>query len=170
MAHALRRDQAAVGDAAAIARRFRAEQQVPHRRVDAVGADRDIGACPRAVLELHVDAVAAVCESGELVADMDALGRQRGAEHRQQIAAMRLVIGKAEFGENGIAQRRLQDGASVLPAPLMKRQRAHAELCQRIAEAEVMNDARGVRADLDAGADFAQRAGLLVDMNVKTGV
>ena len=41
---------------------------------------------------------------------------------------------------------------------------------QPFGETEMVDDARGVRADLDAGADFAQCARLLVDVNVETGV
>ncbi len=82
---------------------------------------------------------------------------------------MHLIIRKAEGIENRIAERGLQQSATVLPAPLMKGQRPHAELGQFLAETEMLDDARGVGADLDAGTDLAQRASLLIDMDVKAG-
>jgi len=49
----------------------------------------------------------------------------------------------------------------------MPRGRADAELLQLVRQAQSHQDARGIRADLDAGADLAERARLLVDVNVE---
>ena len=111
----------------------------------------------------------ALLESGQLVAEMQALRRQCRGQHREQVPTMHLIIRKAEGFEHRIAERRPQQSAAVLPATLMKSQRPHAELGQFLAEAEMLDDARGVGADLDAGADLAHRARLLIDMDVKAG-
>ena len=52
----------------------------------------------------------------------------------------------------------------------MKGLGAHADLRERFGETEPVDDARGVGADLDAGADLAEAFRLLVDLNVMAGL
>ena len=87
----------------------------------------------------------------------------------QQVGAMHLVVRRAERGLHGVRERRAQQRAAVLPAALVPRERLHAHARQRVGQAEPVQDARGVGADLDAGADLAERAGLLVDLDVEAG-
>ena len=69
-----------------------------------------------------------------------------------------------------VAEPRLGQRAAVLPAALMKERRAERHLGAFLAEAEPDQEARGVRADVDAGADFAEQARLLVDLHVEAGL
>ena len=57
------RDQSAIGDAAGKDRGLLAEQRGTHRRINAVGADQDVGGNPNAVLEPCLDAVALAFEA-----------------------------------------------------------------------------------------------------------
>ena len=70
------RDQSAIGDAAGKDWGLLAEQGGAHRRIDAVGADQDVGFDPSAVFEPCLDEVAFVLEANETVAEMNALGRK----------------------------------------------------------------------------------------------
>ena len=80
---------------------------------------------------------------------------------------MHLVVRGAERRLERLGERRAQQRAAVVPAALMPGQRPHAGRGELVGEPEPVQDARGVRADLDAGADLAQRRRLLVDMDVE---
>jgi hypothetical protein len=85
---ALDRHQPAIGDAAGKSWRLFAEQVGAHCRMDAVGADQDVGRDALAVVEPGLDMVALTGKADEAIAEMDALGRQPRGNHRQQIGAM----------------------------------------------------------------------------------
>ena len=65
---------------------------------------------------------------------------------------------------------RLGQRAAVVPAALMEERRAVRHPGAFLAKAKPDQDARGVRADVDAGADFAEQARLLVDLHVEAGL
>jgi hypothetical protein len=56
---------------------------------------------------------------------------------------------------DSIAQRRPQQGSAVIPSPLMPCFGPNTELRQLISKTQAMQDARGIRADLNPGANFA---------------
>ena len=153
MLQALDRNQAAIGDASGEARALRPEQRGTHRGMDAVCADQDVGLRLGAVGEAQLDTVAVIGEAGEAMPEVDAVLRQRARQRKEQVGAMEMVVGRAELGLDGLAERRALQGAAVVPAALMKGRRPHAAPCQGWAEAKQVQQARCVRADLDAGAD-----------------
>src|SRR5205085_790185 len=132
---------------------LRTEQDAPHRGVDAVGADQHIGADPRSVLELGLDAIAMIDEAGQAVPDVQALGRERTRQAAQHVGTMHLIMRRAERGLHGVRDRRAQQRSAVLPAALMPGERLDPHARQRVRQAEPVQDARGIGADLDAGAD-----------------
>jgi hypothetical protein len=75
---------------------------------------------------------------------------------------------EAEFGLERLGQRRAQERASVVPAALVEGQRPHPGSGQRRGEPEAVQDTRGVRADLDAGANLTEGRRPLVDVDVVT--
>jgi hypothetical protein len=163
------RHQAAVGDAAGEARRLLAEQRRPHRRMDAVGADQHVGRDARAVLEPGLDAIAPVGEGDEPVAEVHALGGEARGDDGEQVRAVhgqvrRAVELLAERVEGGPLE-----GAAVLPAPLVGAGRAHGLAVEPLPEAEPVEDARRVRAHVDAAADLGQLRRLLVDVHGEAG-
>src|SRR5262249_49634655 len=85
---ALRRDQSAIRDAAGKLRVLSAEQQLAHRGMDAVGADKNVGLDNGAVGEARLDRIAMIDEAGEAMAEMDARLWQPGGDDRLQIGAM----------------------------------------------------------------------------------
>ena len=156
VAQPLRRHQAAIGHAAGKLRLFRPKQKMAHGGMNAIGADQHIGGDADAVFELRLDPVAVIGEAGQAMAEMQALRGQRGGQHRQHIRAMALVVRIAECRHDLVAERRAQQRAAVLPSPLVPCLRTHAVPGQFISQSQPVQDARGVRADLNAGADFAQ--------------
>ena len=126
VAQALGRHQPAVGGAAGEDGVLRPEQHLADGRVDAVGADEEVDLGRRAVREGRLDAVAVVDEAGELVSDVQALGREGAGEGAEQVGAVHLVVGEAEGVDDGIAQVGAQQRASVVPAALVPGQRADA--------------------------------------------
>ena len=169
MAQALGGDQAAVGDAAREARLLGAEQRAPHRRVDAVGGHQHVRLGALAAREPQLDPVPAVLEAGEAVPDVHPLGGQGAGQRRQQVGAVDLVVREAEGGLERLGERRAQQRAAVVPAALVPGERPDARPRELLGEPEPVQDPRRVRADLDAGADLAQRGRLLVDLDVEAG-
>ena len=156
MRQAIRRDQAAIGDAAGEARPFRTEQGVAHGRVNAVGADHSVGRDRRAILEMGFDSVTAIDEMGEALPQMHPIRRHSIRQGAVQVAAMERVVGRAERGLDGVAERRAKQHAAIIPAtPLVERHRPDACLRQFFGNAQPVENARRVRADIDAGADFS---------------
>jgi hypothetical protein len=100
---------------------------------------------------------------------MDALSGQCPGQRIQQVGTMHLVVREAERRLKGLGQRRAQQRAPVVPTALVPCQRLHTGARQYLGEPEPMEDSRGVRADLDAGADLAQRRRLLVHVHVEAG-
>ena len=83
---------------------------------------------------------------------------------------MEVVVGRAEGRFDLRPDRRALQGAAVVPAPLVDGERPHAHRIQRRLEAEADQEARGIGADLDAGADLADARRLLVDVDVEAGL
>ena len=81
----LGRDQSAIRDTAGEARRFFAEQHGAHRRVDAVGADQDVGRDALAVLERGRDAVALAVQPDQAVTEVNAFGHETRCDDREQV-------------------------------------------------------------------------------------
>ena len=164
------RDQPAVGDTTGEVRLLGAEQQVADGRVDAVGAHQQLELDVGAVAEPGLDVVAAVGQIGELVAEMDPVGGQRVGQGGEQVGTVDLVLGVAEGGLQRCRQRRAQQGAAVVKAPLMPGQRRHPGLGQLLGQPEAVQHPCGVGADLQAGAYLAQHRGLLVDLDLEAGL
>src|ERR1041384_500858 len=76
-------------------------------------------------------------------------------------------MGGSELTLDITGETRLGQCAAVIPAALMKEGRSVGQPGAFFAEAEPDQDARGVRADVDAGAHLAEQARLLVDLDVK---
>src|SRR5262249_4072574 len=60
--------------------------------------------------------------------------------------------------------------AAVLPAALVGADRSHGLAVEGLAEAQPVEDARGVRSHVDAAADLGQLGRLLVDVDVEAGL
>ena len=104
-------------------------------RMDAVGADQQVGLDRRAVLEARDDPLALLLEADQPVADMQPLGRHGGAQQLGEVAAMEVIVGRAERRLDLRPERRALQGAAVVPAPLVDGERPHAGRVQRRLEA-----------------------------------
>src|SRR2546425_4342582 len=165
----LGRDQSAIRDAAGEARRFLAEQPGAPRRVDAVGADQDVGRDALAVLEPGRDAVALVVQPDQAVTEVNAFGHETRGDDREQVGAMNGQMGRAVELLAARIERRALQRAAVLPAPLVSAAGPHRLAVERGAETQAIQDARRVRPHVDPAADFGQFGRLLVDVDVEAG-
>jgi hypothetical protein len=84
--------------------------------VDAVGAHQQVG----------LDVVAVIGQPDQAVVQVDALGRERAGQRRQQVGSVHLVMGEAEGGLEWLRRGRAQQRAAVVPAALVPRQRLDA--------------------------------------------
>ena len=82
----------------------------------------------------------------------------------------KIMCGAPNSFSMSVAERRLGQRAAVVPAALMEERRAERHLGAFLAKPEPDQDARRVRADVDAGADLAEQARLLVDLHVEAGL
>ena len=113
-----------------------------------------------------IDAPVPVLDRDQSMPGMRALWRQRGGEQRGEIAAMKMIVRRAERRFDLRAERGALQGAPVIPPPLMDGDRPHTACIHRGAEAETAQQARRIGTDLDAGADLAELRRLLVDVDV----
>jgi hypothetical protein len=164
------RHQSAIGHAAGELRLLLAEQNTAHGGMDAIGADQHVSAHADAVVELDVDGSAAIAKSGEAMAAMHTLGRNGGGQHRQHIGTMALMMREAECADHILAERRAQQRSPIVPPTLIPRDGPHAHTGEFIGETVAVQNARSVRADLDAGTDLAQGDRLLIDVDVEAGL
>ena len=132
----LGRHEAAVGDAAGEPRALGPEQGTAHGRVDAVGPDQQIHLDPGAVVEPRLDAIPALGEAREAVADVHAVVGQRADERREHVGTVHLVVREAERLDDRLAERGPQQRAAVVPAALVPRERAHTQSGQLVGQAE----------------------------------
>src|SRR5262249_33651605 len=144
------RHQAAICDAAGKARVLRTEQRVAHGRMDAVGPDEHVGRYRSAVLELRFDPIVAVDQMLETTAEVYAVGGESAHKRAMELGAMKCVMRRAEFIFDQRPERRAQEEAAVVPAPLVEAVRLHAARAKPLGQAEAMQKARGVRPDVDA--------------------
>jgi hypothetical protein len=138
--------------------------------VDTVGADQNVRLSAGAVREVGFDPISTVHNIDETVIKMEPADRERTRQRVKHIGAVHLVMRKPERGLQRFGERSAQQRSPVVPAALVLCQGPHAGSRQLLAEAEPVQDARGVRADLNAGADLAQRRGPLVDVDVEAGL
>ena len=84
----------------------------------------------------------------------------------EQVGAVGVVIGRAELCLRARAERGIIETVAIIPCAVVARFRIDADARQRLAEAERAQDAGGVGADLDAGANLSERFGLLEQFGV----
>jgi predicted signal transduction protein with EAL and GGDEF domain len=137
--------------------------------VDAVRADKPVEADGLPVLEVGLDGVAVIDKASRPVPGMHALRWQRPKQRHQQIGSVHLIMRKPKSTDNRISQRGTQEGAPIVPAALVERDRPHTHRCQVAAESERVQDARRLRTHLDTSTDLANRTRLLVHVHVDAG-
>ncbi len=153
-------------------RRIGPEQRLPYARVHAVGADQHVAA-RRAAIEPQRDPVRRLLEARALRIQMDRvrlLAPHAVGEHREEIGAVDRVVREAvPFDRDRTEIEQLPRLAGVPEAHFLAGGFA-GERAQRIAHAELVQDAVAVSADLQARADFAQLARLLVHVDVEAAL
>ncbi len=120
------------GDAARKARLLRPEGEMADPRMDAVGADQKIGFGGKAVLEARDHPLALLLDADQPVPRMRPLRRHGLGEQESEIAAMEMVVRRAEALLDLGAQRRALQGAAIVPALLMDGERPHAPPLHRL--------------------------------------
>ena len=138
--------------------------------MDAVGADQQVDRDAGAIVEPGLDPIAPLGEVDEAMAEMDMLGWKAGGDHRQQVGAMDRDVRRAVKLFAGRVERRLLQGAAVLPAALVRADRLHALAVEPGAEAEPAQYPRRIRPHVDAAADLGQLGRLLVEIDIKPGL
>ena len=132
-----------------------------------VGADHDVSLGRAAVGETKAHTIAEVIHAGAARVEPDALRRQRVLQHRVQIGTVRAEIAGAVLRAEHAAHLRRRHDAAGLPVAHDVALRLECHRLEGTIEAERDEHAHGVGAELNAGADLAQRVRLLVDRDVE---
>ena len=86
-----------------------------------------------------------------------------------QTGAMEMVIRRAIFAGDCVAEGLPREFASILPAPVHDRRGPHGHPLHRLAQAKPVQEPRCVWADLDAGSHFTDCRGLLEYGDIQAG-
>ena len=132
----------------------------PQLGVDAVGADHHVGLGDAAVGELHAGDVGGLLEADRAMAGADDAGGQVRGEKLDVVGA---VHAEAGIPARGVGDLHRRDRGAVVAEIRGCRADAGAPALDRAAESDALEVAHRVRRDVDAGADLADRRGLLVD-------
>ena len=103
------------------------KDELAHATMDAVGADHQVGFGRRTVVEARRHPLAPLLQADQPVADMQSSRRQGVSQQLGQVSAMKVIVGRAELCLDLGTERRPLQGAAIVPAPLMHRERAHAD-------------------------------------------
>src|SRR6266436_1813843 len=93
-----------------------------------------------------------------------------GAQKLGEVAAMEVIVGRAEGGLNLGPDWCTLQSAAVVPALLVNGGWQHADLIESRLQPQPDQEARGVGTDLDTRADLADARRLLVDVDVESGL
>jgi hypothetical protein len=96
MREASGRYESPVCNVAGEARRFGSEHQRSNGRVDTIGADHQISVSGNSVVKFHFDLIRVLDDADTSMIEMKHAVRQRGAEHLEQVGAMKVIVGRAE--------------------------------------------------------------------------
>src|SRR5580704_1909187 len=168
MGQSIRRHQAAVGNTAGETKLLRTEQGVAYHRMNSVGTDQCIHRNGSSICEMRFDVVAVIRHVSEAVRNVYPLRRDGARQRAMEIAPMKRIIWSAESALDRLPERGAEQKAAVVPTPLVESQRFDAGPLERVGNPEPMQNARSVRADIDAGPDLAEDAGLLEDLHVES--
>jgi hypothetical protein len=120
-----------------------------------------------AVLKVCYYAIGVLGEIGEVMSNVESLGRQAAHQSIQQIRTVRLIVRGAARALYCCAEWSTPQRATVVPATLMQRERRNPKHYRCVGQTEAPEDPRRIRTDLDAGAHIAQRACLFVHMYIE---
>ena len=84
-----------------------------------------------------------------------------------KIGAMKVVVGVAEFLDACVPERTGRQDLTGLPVTDFTALRREGDRPERFFQSQFVQDAGAIRADLYAGADFAERARLLQDADIE---
>jgi hypothetical protein len=122
----LRRDQPAISDAPRVSRALLAEELALHGRLDSIGTDQDVNLSAGAVSEARLNPIATVAQTGEPLPEVDAPDRHGSSWGVQQVGAMDHLVREPECLLDEVGERRAQQSAAVVKAPLMPGRGLHA--------------------------------------------
>ena len=128
---------------------LRAVQGLADHGVDAVGADDDVGGHGAAVGEPDLDTRAVVADPAAPAAGLDPVAAHRVGEHRHQVAAVRVQVGRTVGGGNARAERCPGEQPSVVPAAEVEGRRRERRFLDGLQHAEAVQDPREVGRELD---------------------
>ncbi len=119
-------------------------------------------------LQFHAPVLLRECQTFRVQVDGVALFAAHGvAEYAQEIGPVHREVGKAVAGDRFGAEIEQLPRLARAPQPHFLAGRLARQRFQRLADAERVEHARAVGAQLQAGADFAQLRCLLVDVDIE---
>src|SRR5580700_6615870 len=118
---------------------------------------------------MRFNLIAVIGQVCEAVSEMNAVYRDGRRDCAMQVAAMQRVVWSVESRLNRFPEWGTDQKAAVVPATLVEGLRPDAALGELFGDPEAMENARRIGADINAGADLAERPRLLIDVHIKSG-
>ena len=147
-----------------------AEQLLAQRRVDAVGADHDVGAEPRAVGQMQRDTLGRLGKGGSPRAEPDGhrvVAQDRLGQGAMEIAAVHHPVGCAIMLDRAGAEVEQIPGLARAEQPDFLAGRLGHDAPHDVVEPERDQHPRPVGAELQAGAELAKLGCLLDDADIE---
>ncbi|SPA48776.1 protein of unknown function [Cupriavidus taiwanensis] len=163
------REYRAMRHVAGVLGRLGAEQGLADARVDAVGADHDVGFLDGAVGEAQLHHIALVGDAFQLLVEEQRAGRDGVGQQLVEIAAMHGQVAGAVMAHRIVAQRDLRDhlaGEAVAAVPVVG---VAAHVVERVLDADAPHDLHHVGPDMDARAQARERRCLLIQPDLEAG-
>src|SRR6266478_3875550 len=168
-AQPLRRKDRPMGDGVDEARRLRVNDEFARFRIDAIGADDNVGIELHAVLENEADRTAQFLERHQPMIEGHRVRRDGSMHDRMQIAAVNVEIGSAETRLAGCIEYHLIESLTGVPGATDIATRLEAGLDEIPFDAEPAQRLRHVGAEDDSRTDAGEGGGLLIDGRRKAG-
>src|SRR5258708_8426262 len=152
-----------MGDGAGEAGGPRGDDEFTHFRIDAIGADENVGMELHAVLENEADRTAQFLERHQPMIEGHRVRRDGSMHDRMQIAAVNVEIGSAETRLAGCIEYHLIESLTGVPGATDIAMRLEAGLDEIPFDAEPAQRLRHVGAEDDSRTGAREGGGLLID-------
>ena len=165
-----RRCEAPPGDLRPPRRRVLAGDVLSDHRVDSVHADQQVAARLATVGEADRDGVSFLLHGHAASAECHVLIPDGGVKRIMEIGPVHVVERSAPASDRCVCQRQPGEQGAVPPIAVVPRARNDANSAERISEPKAVQHPHSVGTDRETCAHLTKHRGLLVDVDIETGL
>jgi hypothetical protein len=117
---------------------------------------------------MRFDAIAMIHQVCEAMREMGTVRWDRIRQSAMQITTVKGIVRCTESLLDCFAQRGAEQNTTIIPAPLVETGWLNAFPPEFVGNPQPMQNAGRIRTNIDAGAYFAERSRLFIDLHVKS--